>query len=485
MKNKMIYLMGLSVWLLSSCSNFLDLDNFQNIPTENAYTSVQDVENGMNGMYYAFGYYYFYGRNTVALGDIAADNAVASASTGHFLSINRYNFSDTEGVLDEIWLGGYQVLDRATRTIAGAKKLLNEKESLHLSGKEIANLHSYLSQCYALRALAQHVLVNIFGLPYRPGEANTQLGIVLLEEEPIEPFTPVERSDVGAAYTHILSDIAEAGRWYTYVDNYNLNNEDDVILLDQFYMNRAAIYALEARVNLYMERYGRAVIAADSAVILRNAAEISNEAYLKMWSSTAISDEDIFTIAKSEDDNLSANSLNTLYGSYRASVTGDLVDLFAPGDIRLRLIDTRTLHPRKFDGIPTSQAVNNIPVFRISEMKLIQAEASARLGNIAQARDALFYTAKRNTAITSAADLPADAGGLLEFIVQERRRELFEEGFRWYDARRNGERIGVYNGNYRNFDVAAFVYPIPASEVNAGFGVVQNPGWADYLPGVR
>lgn len=485
MKNKMKYLIGLSLGLLCSCSNFLDLDNFQNIPTEEAYTSVQDVENGMNGMYYAFGYYYFYGRNTVALGDIAADNAVADASTGHFVAINRYNFSDTEEVLDNIWLGGYQVLDRATRTIAGAKKLLNEKDALHLSEKDMASLHSYISQCYALRALAQHVLVNIFGLPYRAGEANTQLGIVLPGEEPVEPFTPVERSSVEATYTHILSDIAEAGKWYTNVDNYNLNNEDDAILLDQFYMNRAAIYALEARVNLYMERYARAAIAADSAVILRDAGEISNEAYLKMWSSTAISDEDIFTIAKSDDDNLSSNSLNVLYGSYKAALTDTLVNLFAPGDIRLRLIDVRTRHPKKFDGTPTSQSVNNIPVFRISEMKLIQAEAYAHLGDVAQARNALFYTAKRNTAITSPADLPGSVSGLLDFTVQERRRELFEEGFRWYDARRTGERIAVNGGSYRNFDVAAFVYPIPASEVNAGFGVVQNPDWASHLPGNR
>lgn len=483
MKNEMKYLIGLSVGLFCSCNSFLDLDNFQNVPTEDAYKSVQDVQNGLNGMYNAFGYYYFYGRNVVALGDMAADNAVASASTGHFLAINRYNFSDTDGDLNDIWLGGYEVLDRAVRTIAGAKKVLERQEELHLSEKDVASLHSYISQCYALRALAEHVLVNIFGLPYRAGEANTQLGIVLPGEEPIPPYVDVERSSVGATYTQIVADIAEAGKWYTYVDNYNLNNEDDVILLDQFYMNRAAIYALEARVCLYMENYPRAVIAADSAVTLRDAGEISNEAYLKMWSSTAISDEDIFTVAKSEDDNLSANALNTLYGSYKGAVTDTLVKIFGPEDIRLRLIDKSTRHPKKFDGTPTSQAVNNIPVFRISEMKLIAAEAYARQNNIAAARKSLFYTAKRNAAIKSEADLPATVTGLLDFIVQERRRELFEEGFRWYDARRTGEPINVSNGSYRNFDVAAFVYPIPASEINAGFGVVQNPDWEQNLPG--
>ena len=117
MKNKIKYWIGLPVLLLCSCNNFLDLDTFQNIPAEDAYNTVEDVQNGLNGMYYALGYYYFYGRNVVALGDMAADNAVASSSTGHFLSINRYNFSDTDENLDYIWQGGYQVIDRATRTI--------------------------------------------------------------------------------------------------------------------------------------------------------------------------------------------------------------------------------------------------------------------------------------------------------------------------------------------------------------------------------
>ena len=482
MKNKIKYWIGLPVLLLCSCNNFLDLDTFQNIPAEDAYNTVEDVQNGLNGMYYALGYYYFYGRNVVALGDMAADNAVASSSTGHFLSINRYNFSDTDENLDYIWQGGYQVIDRATRTIRGAKSLLTISREMHLTEKEAASLQSYISQCYALRALAEHVLVNVFALPYRAGEANSQLGIVLMDNDPIEPFTQVERSSVAQTYEQILRDIEEAGRWYTYVDNYNQNNEDDLILLDQFYMNRAAIYALEARVNLFMQNYERAIVAADSAVILRDASPVSNETYLKMWSSTAISDEDILTISKSENDNLSANSLNNLYGSYRASLTDTVVKLFAATDIRLRLIDTRTLHPRKFDGIPTSQAVNNVPVFRVSEMMLIQAEAYARLGNVSRSQEALLYTAKRNTAIETVGDLPSTAEGLLAFIVNERRREFFEEAFRWFDARRTGELISVSNGNYTDFDVAAFVYPIPSSEINSGFGVTQNPGWENTLP---
>ncbi len=114
-------------------------------------------------------------------------------------------------------------------------------------------------------------------------------------------------------------------------------------------------------------------------------------------------------------------------------------------------------------------------------MHLILAEAYAHTGDLVKAKEHLFFTAKRNTALTEN-DLPATQTELLDFIAQERRRELFEEGFRWFDARRTGERIDVSNGAYRDFDVAAFVYPIPASEINAGFGVEQNKGWENAMP---
>lgn len=347
--NKIKYLLGFPLLLLASCDNFMDLHTFQNIPADDAYNTVQDVQNGLNGMYYGLGHYYFYGRNVIALGDMAADNAVASPSTGHFLALNRYNFSDTDGELDGIWIGGYRVMDRATRTIQGAYKVLESGEDNHLTENDVALLHSFISQCYGVRALAAHRLVTIFGLPYRKGQVNNQLGIVLLTDKPIPAFTDVARATVEETYARILSDIAAAKATYAYVDEYNAgNNEDDRVLLNQYYMNKAAIYATEARVSLFMQEYDRAVRAADSAVILRAANPVSDETYLKMWSSTAINDEDIFTLAKSEDDNLSANSLNTLYGSYLGAVTQDLINLFDSTDIRAKLISGT--HPKKFDA---------------------------------------------------------------------------------------------------------------------------------------
>ena len=252
----------------------------------------------------------------------------------------------------------------------------------------------------------------------------------------------------------------------------------------QKYFNGAAVKALEARVNLYMGKYGKAKEAAAEALKLRNAAPVEDEAYVGMWKSTAISGEDIFTIAKSSDDNLSANSLNTLYGSYGGALTKRAVGLFAKGDIRAQLVGDgkNPRRPMKFPGIAGADAVNNIPVFRVSEMYLIMAEAAAQSGDVSGARKELLNTAKRNPAIRTEDDLPGTKEALLAFIAEERQRELFEEGHRWYDARRTGEKIEVADGKYKNFNVRSFVFPIPAGEINAGFGTQQNPNWVNAMP---
>ena len=77
------------------------------------------------------------------------------------------------------------------------------------------------------------------------------------------------------------------------------------------------------------------------------------------------------------------------------------------------------------------------------------AEAAAQSGDVSGARKELLNTAKRNPAIRTEDDLPGTKEALLAFIAEERQRELFEEGHRWYDARRTGEKIEVADGKYK------------------------------------
>ena len=120
------------------------------------------------------------------------------------------------------------------------------------------------------------------------------------------------------------------------------------------------------------------------------------------------------------------------------------------------------------------------------EMHLIIAEANAKQGNTAAAKEALLVVAKRNPAITSVDDIKGD---VMQFIKEERARELFQEGHRLWDLRRWGDKVGVsayaapaINYSYKNYDISELVFPIPVAEINAGFGVTQNEEWPNVMP---
>lgn len=475
MKKYKYLALGLAMALgMSSCS--LDTNTYDQKQGSEAYTSLKDIEARLNGVYYWTGYYYFLGNYAVALGDFAAGISNGSSSSGHFYAYSAFTFDDTSSELEAVWEGGYKIITGATESINYTEQMI-ANGTITESNQPTA--YNYEGQCYALKALAQYYLVNYFGLPYSDANKSTS-GIIVIDKDIPEVLGAVKRSTVEETYTQIKNDIAAAEAAFS--------KAGDDAETSAYYMGPMGLQALKARVYLALGDYATAETAAKDALALKGAtgtaedATPSNADYLTMWGKTAENDEDIFTIVKSSDDNLSANSLNTLYGSYYCTLQNTAIATLGANDNRRNLLragEGGGTSLIKYDGA-SEQAVTNIPVFRKSEMSLIIAECEARTGSIAGAQNYLMYTAKRDADITSTADLPSTTEDLLTFIADERVREFFGEGHRFFDARRMGLKISA--DNFQDWDIQKFVFPIPAAEINAGFGCEQNDGWDDNLP---
>lgn len=126
----------------------------------------------------------------------------------------------------------------------------------------------------------------------------------------------------------------------------------------------------------------------------------------------------------------------------------------------------------------------DFPLFRLPEMYLIYAESVLRGGTGGNKATAIQYINNlRTRAYGNASGNVADIN--LDFILDERARELYWEGFRRTDLIRFGKfttgaylwpfKGGVANGkaveDFRN------VYPIPSDEITSNTNLKQNTGY--------
>jgi hypothetical protein len=124
----------------------------------------------------------------------------------------------------------------------------------------------------------------------------------------------------------------------------------------------------------------------------------------------------------------------------------------------------------------------DFPIFRSAEMNLVYAEAVLR-GGTGDAATALSYI---NALRTRAGASTITSSQLnLDFILDERARELYWEGFRRTDLIRYNRFVessylwpwkgGVRGGT--NVDAFRRLYPIPSADISSNPNLVQNTGY--------
>ena len=158
---------------------------------------------------------------------------------------------------------------------------------------------------------------------------------------------------------------------------------------------------------------------------------------------------------------------------------------------------TNTFFPavKKFDD-PNSPSVNDpssrpVVLFRFSEIYLIAAEAAFKMNDNTTAANMLNVL--RTRAAYRTGNMPADAVAnmqvspaqvTLDFILDERIRELYGESLRWWDLTRTQSlvrRVQKYNTEAGpNIQYFMTLRPIPQTQINLvtqGPPFPQNPGF--------
>ncbi|MDO6431965.1 RagB/SusD family nutrient uptake outer membrane protein [Flavitalea sp. BT771] len=350
-------------------------------------------------------------------------------------------------------------------------------------------------EAHFLRALYYFLLVNTYGKPYNKATAKTDYGVPLKTDPAIEAGF-FSRATVQEVYDQMTNDLLQAEKE---LEGYN---KGSVIRA-----NQAAAQALLSRIYLYTEAYEKAVSYADK--VLANNYQISNLNNFNFANNflQLSSPETIF--------NMGEDAINYLYPVFGPCLfTHDLsatVDTYRASDDLLQSFETDDLRPSVFfdqgdrpgqlyakvRGFDLSGNVSEIFLIRAPEVYLNKAEALAVLGRNSEAIGTLQELRKKRFAVTPPSP-PAAGAALVNFVRDERRRELCFEGHRWFDLRRYGvndqypfsksirHNSYAYNSSLASYlqgyyelkpysqDAAAYVVPLHPFDIQFNRGTLTN-----------
>lgn len=430
----------------------------------------------------------YYGRNFIVYAE-AKGGEVTTRTLGRGLS-SYYDFNHSAATSPEegFWNDMYN-------RILQANNLIKNIKDLQASGT-VEDFNDILGQALTARAIMYFDLVRLYGKPYT--FAKTTYGVPN-ELEPLDASAHPLRATVEENYNQIVKDLTDAAPLLSKTKKNGFIN---------YYANKA----MQARVALSMGNYPGALSAAEEVINSGVYSPYSNSEWVNSWTKQ-FGSESIFELAMVPNENdLGSSSLSIYYrkqdyksSSARGQYFGS--DYFLarlgqdPTDVRWGIMgDDREFVSEPIhmgasykysgninidgDGKATGTAVN-IKVIRLSEMYLIAAEAALPVDK-AKAANYLNEIRKRSPGLAPATSTTIT----IDMILDEKSKELFTEGQRYFDMLRLGKSI-TFNDDFggvpitartKTIDVTTYnkiVLPIPQAEINAnpGLGAQQNPGY--------
>ena len=483
-KYKIILVAFLMVGFTACKKDFLDVPPTNSGDAETSIQTPADAKVMINGLMSKMTSSAYYGRNFMLYGDVKGGDLTIFSQGRGLDALYTFNQSKSSNSYSGFWNQIYHCILQANNIISSIERL---KEA-----GTTENFDSYLGQALTARALMYFDLVRLYGKPY--SQAKTSFGVPNITE-PLDASAQPLRNTVEENYTQIVADLLEAAPLLSKTKSNG-------------YLNYYGNLAVQARVYLNMEKYQDALDAAETIINSNVYKLYSNAEWTPSWT-TQFGSESIFelTMLPTESD-LGTASLGFYlrrkgHGSSAAAGWFMASDYFLDrlaedaGDVRWGVMsydESSNDHlgaSYKYSGSTTlegdgkgnSSAVN-VKVIRLSEIYLIAAEAAF---HIDKEKAATYLNAIRKRSPNLE---PATAETItLDMILDERSKELFTEGHRFFDMMRLKQSI-TFNDEFggitvthrpktidRTFD--KIILPIPQDEINAnpGLEAQQNPGY--------
>lgn len=477
----------LFVSLLTSCDNATDIDQPGSLTSDVAFRNAEDLQDGLNDVYNGYNV-----DGEEIINAVFADNLKKGhAATVEYKDLYNHVLNSTSPI--PIWDPRYLTIDHTNHVLNAYKDM--EFDDTPEGQEEQSEADNVAGQLYAMRALSHFDLLKYYAESYTD---TTKLGVPKMDEVLDNfDFQPT-RASVGEIYNFIDKDLDKAK---------NLIQDD---FNDNRYLTKDAIRAIQARINLFKENWGKAEDLADE--LLQTYPIASPEEYENVYKDE--SDVGVIwkRVAVQGDVALAAlfyaNSVN-FDGHVIFDMSNDLFNALDENDIRYNVLLKDPNDPQgseilgkndpgnnllinKFPGSSEGPLLNDAKVLTSGEMLLIKAEAEARQDKVDKASKSINKLLEhRYTDDDYETRNYDDKSGALKDILKQRRLELAYEGHRYLDIKRFSDALNIgiqrnavdcqsYDADECNIakdDYRLNALPIPQSELNANDEIQQNEGY--------
>jgi len=427
-----IFIILLSSVALFSCSKDLEQSPTDKLPSEEAISTVSDLQIAVNGVYSTLVNSDGYCGDFGLYADGKGGDVMYQSNANHFAAIvdlQTNKNSDESAVF-------YQVNYVA---IARINDILTVVEKIKDISDNQSEYNDLVGQLHAIRALLHFDLLRTFcPMPNFVADKTAPKSGIVISNEKYPVNTSFTRSTMKESYDFVKAEFATA---------LSLIGKDKVI----GEMNYWTVLALRARMELYLGEYNAAL--ADAVNVIDNSpyALLTRDKWLSSWTIEG-ADESLFEIRTSDTDNAQRESLGYFCSpdGYAECAASEGFILFYntldANDIRRESLveeeskdeDYLAFYVQKYRGragVTAPLYVNNPKIIRLSEIYYIAAEAVLNGGTATGAKTAVeYYNSVRKNRISGYTDA---ATVTINDIMNERRIELFCENSRMFDLVRN------------------------------------------------
>lgn len=521
MKKRIIYTLSLvALFLLGATS--CDVSRAPIATPEQApFVSFNDVQMNRDALYALL-------RNTESPNTLNAPDIMSDLFTVTIFDPNEfspmYNW-ERQAVLDNelvnnYYFTNYYSLMQANYFMMRTEEFLANDE-IEKSDKEKALIQQYIGEAKVIRALAHWRVVQRFAKPWDgTTDSERTTGIIVMDKyNPLETAKDLKRSRADV-YAFIYRDLDEA------IEAIPATANKDV--QPAIYITQDFAYAVKARVALTRQDWETAATCAE--LVMKKyplttkdeihrlwVTEDSPEIVVRLFTSPSIGGVTSFLYAGGviDDFDKEGNKIRIYYRRPALMINDFVEKLYTAGDVRKEYFIGNDLFGyseqkgaksgailiRKYAGNPSLTKNQDLPehkvgihLFNVGEAYLIYAEAMAQQGDVSAAVETLKKLRDARGAETNASDF-IDPISTLNFIYDERVRELIGEGFRMNDLVRRGEGMQripaaqqlleqenvVKSDTKRDLKVEAdddlMIWEFPTRDRNQNKDLWDNPNW--------